>query len=110
MQEKNINKKIDDALESINNIPRVSAPDYFFTRLEARMLRDKNTWETISSFITRPVVAIASVCIILMVNFYTIISTTRQEPTTVQQNVELAALDEYTQVSSTIYEFENINP
>ena len=111
MQEKNINKKVDDALESISNIQRASAPDFFFTRLEGRMLREKSAWETISSFITRPAIAIASVCIILMMNLYTIVSTASQDdPAASQRNVELAAMDEYTQVSSAIYEFENTNP
>ncbi|MEO6136596.1 MAG: hypothetical protein ABIP35_15685 [Ginsengibacter sp.] len=110
MQEKNINKKIDDALESISNIQRAAVPDYFYTRLEGRMLREKSTWETISSFITRPAIAIAAVCIILMMNFYTIISTANTEEVSAQKNVELAAVDEYSQVSSAIYEFENNTP
>lgn len=105
-----INKKINDALGSIDDLPRASAPDYFFTRLEGRMLREKNSWERISSFISRPAIAIASVSIILIMNFYTIFYTSQHEEGTVTQSTELAAVDEYSQVSSGIYEFENNNP
>ena len=109
MQEK-INNKIDSAFESIENIQRATAPDFFFTRLEARMLREKkNVWEKISSFIARPAVAFGCMAVILIMNSVFIFSNIVNDEGAVMAN-ELATVDEYSQVSTGLYELENLRP
>lgn len=109
MREK-LNKKINDALGSIDDIQRAAAPDFFYTRLEGRMLGQKNFWEKISSFITRPSIAFACIAIIVLMNSWIIFSNINNEKNDTQQNTELATVDEYSMVSSSLYEFENSNP
>ena len=109
MQEK-FNKKIEDAMRSIDDIEKASPTPFFFTRLEARMQREKNIWEKITSFVAQPAIAFACICLVIMINAVVIFSSSNTKKDVAQQNNELANVDEYSQVSATLYEFENIKP
>lgn len=102
--------KINEVLNSIDQIVRAPAPPYFFTRLEARMQKGKTFWEKASVFLMNPVWAFGSVCLILFFNIYVITSSTSNGRNVTQQNTELASVDEYSQVSSNLFEFENLKP
>ena len=105
----NSNDKIENILNSLSGIEKASTKPYFFTRLEARMKAKKNVWEKVSYFLSQPVVALAGVCFILMVNAFVIFSdasTTDNSPKT-----EIASImDEYNQLGTNLIEFENIKP
>lgn len=109
MQEK-FRKKIEDTLHSIDGIEKASPGTFFFTRLEARMNREKNAWEKIASFVARPVVALASICLVIMINAAVVFSSSDAKDATTSQNNEIATLDEYSQVSVIFYEYENTKP
>lgn len=109
MQEK-LNKKIEDTMRSLDGIRQASPPPYFFTRLEARMQKDKGVWDQISSFVARPVVAFACICLVIMINAAVIFASADSQNGIQGQNSELATVDEYAQASSTLYEFINTNP
>ncbi len=110
MKDENIHKKIDEAMHSLDNIKKASPRPFLFTRLEARMQKEKNIWEKLASYAARPVIALACICIIIMMNAVVIFSTNNSKNSLVQQNTELAAADEYSQVTTTLYDFENIKP
>lgn len=103
-------KKIEGTLNSINHIDRASMPPYFFTRLEARMQKEKSVWEKLTFFLSNPVLAFGSICLILFLNIYVITFSPNEELKMSQQNTEFASVDEYTQLSSGIFEFENFKP
>ena len=105
-----IEKKVNDAFHSIDAIERASVPPFFFTRLEARMQKGKTFWEKTSVFLTNPVFAFGSICVILFFNIYIIASTPSSRMNMAQQTNELATVDEYSQVSSNLFEFENLKP
>lgn len=109
MQE-NINNKIDNALNSLDGMEHASVKPFFFTRLEARMQKEKNTWEKISSFVARPVIAFACICLVIMINAAVIFSSQKTHNNVTGQNDEIATVDEYSQVSSSFYEFVNTKP
>ena len=109
MQEK-FRKKIEDTLHSIDGIEKASPSPFFFTRLEARMNREKNTWEKIASFVARPVVALASICLVIMINAAVVFSSSDAKDATAFQNNEITTVDEYSQVSVIFYEYENTKP
>ena len=109
MQE-NINKKIEDALNSLDGMEHASAKPFFFTRLEARMQKERNTWEKISSFFARPAIAFAGICLIIMINAAVIFSSQTKHNNVIGQNDETATVDEYSQVSSNFFEFVNTQP
>ena len=109
MQE-NINNKIEEALNSLDGMEQASAKPFFFTRLEARMLREKNSWEKISSFVARPAIAFACICAVIMINAAVIFSSQKNNTVSANQNDEIATVDEYSQVSSNFFEFVNTQP
>jgi uncharacterized membrane protein YdfJ with MMPL/SSD domain len=109
MQEK-IHKKIEDAMHSIDGIEKATPPPFFFTRLEARLQREKNIWEKITSFVVQPAIAFAAICLIIMMNAMVIFSSSDTKKTLAQQNTELATVDEYSEVNVSLYDYENIKP
>jgi len=108
--EENLNKKIDEAMQSLDGIGKAPPSPFFFTRLEARMQREKSGWEKISSFVAKPVVAFACICLVIMINAWVIFSSKNSQTSTEQQSSEFATTDEYNLVSSTFYEFVNAKP
>ena len=108
--QKKFDKRIEDALKSVDGIKKASPGPFFFTRVEARMQREKNIWEEISSFVARPLVAFACICLIIMINAAVIVSSEKSNEAPSNQNNELATVDEYSQLSSTFYEFVNAKP
>ena len=105
-----IEKKIDDSLRSIEHVDRASMPPYFFTRLEARMQKGQTFWEKMTALIANPVFAFGSICIILFLNIYVIASSPNDGMNMAQQTTEFASVDEYSQISSNVFELENLNP
>ena len=93
MEEK-INRKIKEAMHSFDGIEKASPAPFFFTRLEARMQNEKSIWEKISSFVARPIVAFACICLVIMINAAVIFSSTSIKFYRSQNN-ELATADEY---------------
>lgn len=110
MENEHIHKKIDEVLQSLDKINRASPRPFLFTRLDARMMHQKNIWENLSSFVARPVVAFACICFVLIINTTAIFMSDNTNNSQPQQGNELATADEYSQVSSTLYEFENPKP
>ena len=107
----NINKRINEAMRSLDGIEKASPRPFFFTRLEARLQRQKSRWEVVSSFLSKPVVAIACICLIIMINAMVIFSSGNfKKNSTDQQNNELATADEYNSISAPLYEFVNSTP
>lgn len=106
----NLNKKIDKSMQSLDGLEKVSPRPFFFTRLEARMQREKSRWEAISSFVAKPIVAFACICLIIMINAAVILSSDSSKKLTDQQNSEQATADEYNSVSAPLYEFVNSTP
>jgi hypothetical protein len=106
----NLNRKIDKAMQSLDGIEKASPRPFFFTRLEARMQKQKSRWEALSSFLTKPAIAIACICLIIIINAAVILSSATLNSSTDQQNNELATADEYNSVSTPLYEFVNSTP
>ena len=106
MDENSVNKKVDDALNSIDNVSRASAPPFFFTRLEARMMNRKNIWSELSSFFARPLIAFACICFVIMINLAVLFSSIHSGNSYSQTGNEVAAVDEYNQVATGLYELE----
>ena len=110
MKDGSLHKKIEDAMHSLDGIKKASPRPFLFTRLEARMQSEKNIWGRISSFVARPVIAFACICFVLVINFMVILLSNNSINSSSQQGNELAATDEYNQVSYNLYEFENPKP
>ena len=67
-----IEKRVEEALNSLDGIKRATPQPWLFSRVKARLSREeaeeRTVWGTIGSFLSRPVVAVAGVCLILLFN------------------------------------------
>ncbi|MEO8111346.1 MAG: hypothetical protein ABI594_14985 [Ginsengibacter sp.] len=106
MNEKDINRKIEEAMHSIDDISKASPVPFFFTRLEARMSLEKNAWYQLYSFFARPAMAFACICVIIILNLAVIFKTVNTGDTYSKQGSDIASVDEYSQVTTGLYELD----
>jgi hypothetical protein len=61
------NKKVEDILGSLDGLQKAVAPDFFYTRLKARM---EKGFEPVSakSWVLRPVYAMAALIVVIVIN------------------------------------------
>jgi len=109
MNNKDINKKIDETLNSFDGAQKAAPRLYFFTRLKAAMERsEKSGWEQMGRFISRPIVVIAGLCSIIVVNI--LMMTFYKAPknnTLPEQQYASGSTDEFSGSVATIYDIEN---
>ena len=106
---KNIQQQVEASLNSLDGISKASPSPYFYTRIIAKLSNSQQTiWEKFSVIITRPVVAFACMCIIVLMNIIAVYS--NSNTTSVSDQNEIAATDELTQATPAFYELENIKP
>lgn len=68
-QNNDIEKRVEDTLNSLDSIQRAEPQPWLFSRIKGRLLQEERTvWGTVSSFLAKPVIAIAGLCIILIMN------------------------------------------
>ena len=104
-----INKLIEETLNSADHIERASPKPFLLTRIQARLNKSKaNIWEKMTWLVGRPVFAIPALVIVLCVNVLVIVSN-RPEPFVTEHLIPVGA-DEFTSSVSTIYDIENSEP
>lgn len=105
-----IQRKIEDALESLNGIQRAEPSPFFYTRLMARLEKgEKNVWETLSGVVSRPVVALSTLVLVLFFNALVLFKGTTHGAQQIPDYQELSMADEYNQVTA-FFDIENIQP
>jgi hypothetical protein len=106
-----VDKKVEDALSSLDGIKRSDPQPWFYTRVKARLEPEEHTaWMSIGSFLSRPSVAFATLGGILVLNAFVLFrqDTTDTVPASAIIQNELTTDNEYILASSSSYEFENI--
>jgi uncharacterized membrane protein YdfJ with MMPL/SSD domain len=105
----NINKLVEDALNSADGAERAAAKPWLFTRLTARMQRNENTyWESAVKFITRPAIAIAGLCLVVGINVAALVINTDDNGAVTDEQALNA--DDYSNSVATLYDIENNEP
>ena len=106
-----INKLIEEALNSVDNISRAEAKPYLLTRINARMRKGtESTWEKAGWFIGRPAVAFTGLCLVLLINVMVIVINNTSDTTTVAEQSVQTQTDEFSYTVATIYDNENTQP
>jgi len=107
-QTPDIQRRIDEALASVDNLSRALPKPFFYTRLEGRLLReDRSVWGKMGRMLTRPVIALASVTVVLMLNTFVVVkgfSLVAQDP----EMTEVASIEDLH--STSFYDIENNQP
>ena len=113
-QKEKIQQEIEKTLQSLDGIQRAEANPFLFTRIQARMKKQRSSgWERTFSFISRPVVALAVLVIVMAVNGWSLYdksSVTPPEVGEIAGNGLPEFESEYRSITSTDnYEYENTN-
>lgn len=107
--DKNIQQKIEASLNSLQGLQRAAPSPFFYTRIIGRLGNQPLTvWEKFSAIITKPAVAFACMCLIVLMNVIAVYSNSEAANAT-EQN-EIAVNDEFSQVAPGIYDLENVKP
>lgn len=108
-----IEQRIDRALESLDGLQRAQPAPWFYTRLRARLERDEpvTVWEHIGSFLSRPGIVVAGLCVILVANVTILLKqpAATTAPNTVAQS-ETVVESESLIASSSSFDYENFAP
>lgn len=104
------NKKIEDVLNSLGGMSRAKAPDFFYTRLKARMDGEMElSGGTIGRLLTRPALALTLAVIILVMNVTVIMQLWDKESSVPIDNFPVAAVD-YNVGTYPVYEENPLEP
>ncbi len=110
-QKIDIGKRVEQTLNSLDRIQRATPRPWLYARIKARLMQqdDKTVWGAIGSLLSKPVIAIAGLCLILMMNGYLLFNQ-EKEPAAmifVSQNEE--PLDsESLMASGSSFDYENL--
>ena len=107
-----LENRVNTTLGSLDDVQRATPGPFFFTRVQARLERDeKSSWERISSFIGRPQIAFAGLCIVVVLNLWAVL---RQDNPSTSARIDLteqSSTEDYSvAANSFIYEENSDQP
>ena len=95
-----IERKAEEALNSLDGLQRATPRPYFYTRLEASMNRGtRNVWDQLVILLNRPSVAIGLALLVIAVNTTVVLQ--KKETPTLAEQTELTVSEEYNLASNT---------
>src|SRR5690349_15996006 len=107
-QRNDMEKRVEEALGSLDGIQRAEPQPWLFSRVKARMIQEEKTpWGTIGSFLARPAIAIAGLCFILVLNGVLLFNE-EKESTPVVSTSDLPLDSESMVASSSSFDYENL--
>jgi hypothetical protein len=101
-------KEIETIINSLEGMQKASPGDFFFTRVQAKLQKEEiSLWGRIASFITKPTVALATLCLIFLLNAAALFYQSSSSTSMVDQ-VEQSSADDYnTTLAANSYYDEN---
>ena len=106
-----INKLIDEAMNSIDNVERAAPPPFLLTRITARLQKSReNFWEKAGWFIARPKIAIPALVMLMVINVMAVVLNKPDSFTVATENPALFPADEFSSTVATLYDIENSEP
>lgn len=99
------NKKMEDILSSLDNTARATAPEFFYTRLKARMEKELTT-KPAKPWVLRPAFAFAALILVLIINAVVIFKGNKTDNTASTDNTDVtqSIASEYRINSNLTYE------
>jgi hypothetical protein len=105
-KKEHIQKEVDKTLESLDGISRAQANPYLFTRIKARMERNQGPWEKVSSYVSRPIFALAILGFVMLINALVVFNS--GSGTVQEDNAAVSSIvDEYSMSFATTFDYEN---
>lgn len=108
-QEKNLEKRIEETLNSLHAINRATPKPYLLTRINARLDKQvKSVWENMALFISRPLVMVMGLCLLIILNVSVILVNKTKNNTVAERTLSTGTDEEEYAVSfATIDNTEN---
>lgn len=69
----NNSRRIDEVMNSLEGMQRAKAPDFMYTRLQARMEKEFDQGGPLGRWLTKPVLALSIAAVILIINATTVL-------------------------------------
>ena len=106
--EEKMDKKIETVLNSLDSSNRAAPMPFLQTRINARLNKEvASAWEKIAGFVSRPSIAIAGLCFVLLVNVLVIGLSKSANTNAITDQATVTQTDEFSISVATIYDFEN---
>ena len=103
-----IQKKVEEAMDSVLNISRATPQPFFYTRLMARIsYQESNSWERMGKFVSRPAFAFTTLTMVLILNIFVAFNETSSHSGKPELS-EVATADDLG--TNTFYDIENVQP
>ncbi|MFC0774325.1 hypothetical protein [Terrimonas alba] len=82
-QRNDIEKRVEEALNSLDGIQRATPQPWLFSRIKKRLAEeeDRSVWGALGGYLGKPAIAIAGLCFILMVNVFLVFNNQQKENT-----------------------------
>lgn len=111
-ESKNIESRIEAALNSLHEIQQASPGDFFYTRVMARLNRTElSLWDKIVSFVAQPAVAVAVFLAVVLSNGIVIFNHQDQKSASIVSDItDRGVAEEYNQTFVAAYDPENMAP
>ncbi|MBC7827129.1 MAG: hypothetical protein H7122_05250 [Chitinophagaceae bacterium] len=109
-QSESTENRVEETLNSLDGLQKASPGPFFYTRVMARMEDEqKNLWETITSYITKPFVIAAVISFVLLLNVSVVFRESGVSADLADQP-DISMVDEYTIASTSFYDYSNAEP
>ena len=106
-----INKMIEEALNSADDIKLAEPKPFLLTRIQARMNRGtESVWEKAGWLISRPAVAFTGLCLIVIINVVVMMNNDSVSTVNTTDTLAQNSTDEFSSTVATIYDIENTQP
>lgn len=109
-QRDDIEKKIDDTLNCLDNMRRAEANPFLFTRIQAKLQQTRSGLERIVLLAGKPAFAFLVLFIVLATNLLVVFKGSAEASDVNQEQAQFAVADEYHQDVQALYDFENPEP
>ena len=105
-----INKRVEDTLNSLDGITRAEANPFIYTRIQARLQRSRGGVERLVSLAGKPAFAFMLLLVVLSTNVFVMLNGSSETTTSSQTQTQFAIADEYHNETSALYDYENPEP
>ncbi|GAC1425352.1 MAG: hypothetical protein NVSMB7_01650 [Chitinophagaceae bacterium] len=96
--------EIEDILHSLDGLQKASPGAFFYTRVQARLQKEETGfWGNLASFLTKPAVALATLCLIFILNAAAFFYQKEASATGPEQNEQTLAEDYNTTLAANSY-------
>ena len=97
-----IQQEVEKTLNSLDNIQRAESNPFLYTRIKAALQKEeRSAWGKAIGFMARPVVAVATIFLVLLINF-AVFFTTKQQST--EEDQQLYASEYFSNTTISDYE------